>query len=227
MYSINGTNGMSDINAASRTNSINSMHSISGIYDISDINRYPEKFFRNLVANFRSFLFPHSKNVVTSPLSPLTRYIFLGLYYHANKIGECFPSFRRIAKLTGISVSTVQNSIRKLEEEGFIKIKKHFRHNYYILTDFPSSITEAVFIPGEIFQYYLKPVSKIVLISLLWLRAGDEIVYKTQKELAEFLYLSPKTIRNALEELDYKGYIEFEKVGRLKFPRLIWNEKTW
>ena len=55
--------------------------------------------------------------------------VYLYLWDRANKNGQCFPSFRRIAKDLNLSVSTIRRGVQDLELRGYIKKDKRERTN--------------------------------------------------------------------------------------------------
>lgn len=54
-------------------------------------------------------------------LPPTDKFILVTLADHANPEGNCFPSVRRLAQLTGFDESTVRRSIAKLVELGLVE----------------------------------------------------------------------------------------------------------
>ncbi|SNR73606.1 helix-turn-helix domain-containing protein [Desulfurobacterium atlanticum] len=183
-----------------------------------------KKLFYDFFQTFKENYFPCFPEPFKSKIPVSARYTLMCLYSYMNHQGEAFPSMRTLSKITGYTLKTVHASIDILEQKGIISIKKHHRYNCYLIKDFSPSLLAFIWIPKDIFDYYISPLAKITLCSLVWLKpAGDEIIIKTTKELAEFMNLSSKTVRKALEELYYKDYISFYSAGRIKFPKLLWK----
>lgn len=65
--------------------------------------------------------------VYKSDLPSRAKQIMFYLINRANSEGTCFPSNRTIASDCGISIRTVQRTIKILLEEGFIKKESRFR----------------------------------------------------------------------------------------------------
>lgn len=55
-------------------------------------------------------------------LAPTERLIMLALADHADDEGRCYPSISRLCNRTGLSERAVQTNIRKLQEQGYIRI---------------------------------------------------------------------------------------------------------
>jgi len=49
--------------------------------------------------------------------------------------GECHPSHERLAKLAACSVSTIQRSLKRLEDAGHIQRKNNIKGKIFLLTD--------------------------------------------------------------------------------------------
>lgn len=61
-------------------------------------------------------------------LSATQRHVLRVLADHANDVGECYPSVRRIAQLTGLATGTVTAATRDLERQGRISMTRGGRH---------------------------------------------------------------------------------------------------
>lgn len=55
-------------------------------------------------------------------LGPTERLIMLALADHADDAGRCYPSISRLCSRTGLAQRTVQTNIRKLQDQGYIRI---------------------------------------------------------------------------------------------------------
>ncbi len=55
-------------------------------------------------------------------LKPTERLIMLALADHADDEGRCYPSINRLCQRTGLKERAVQTNIRKLEEQGYLRI---------------------------------------------------------------------------------------------------------
>ncbi|HEV8024533.1 MAG TPA: helix-turn-helix domain-containing protein, partial [Candidatus Nanopelagicales bacterium] len=52
--------------------------------------------------------------------NPTAKLVLMALADHANSDGECWPSMKRVAELTGISTRQVSTHITKLEDLGYV-----------------------------------------------------------------------------------------------------------
>ena len=69
-------------------------------------------------------------------LSLSAKAVYVDLLSYSNKIGECFPSRKRIAADLGISRSTIERALKELAISGWIKItsgKRKGTVNHYLL----------------------------------------------------------------------------------------------
>lgn len=55
-------------------------------------------------------------------LGPTERLIMLALADHADDDGRCYPSVLRLCDRTGLSERAVQNNIRKLADQGYLRV---------------------------------------------------------------------------------------------------------
>lgn len=55
-------------------------------------------------------------------LGPTERLIMLALADHADDEGRCYPSIARLSQRTGLSERAVQTNLRKLVEQGYVRI---------------------------------------------------------------------------------------------------------
>lgn len=60
--------------------------------------------------------------------------------YADNRTSDCYPSRETLLKKAGISDNTLRNSIRKLQDSGYIDVKKRYNSagrasNLYVLLD--------------------------------------------------------------------------------------------
>lgn len=62
-------------------------------------------------------------------LPPHVQSVFLWLCFHSNQEGECFPSRSTLAAEAGVSVRTVDSSLKVLEQKGFIEKKNRVEGN--------------------------------------------------------------------------------------------------
>jgi DNA-binding transcriptional regulator YhcF (GntR family) len=61
--------------------------------------------------------------------------VYALLKSHSRMKGECHPSIERLAKLAACSVSTIQRSLKRLEDAGHIQRKNNTRGKIFLLTD--------------------------------------------------------------------------------------------
>ena len=55
--------------------------------------------------------------------------VYMCLYDHANRDGNCYPSLSAISKETKLSLRTVQRAVNDLEKSGYIRKEQRFRKN--------------------------------------------------------------------------------------------------
>lgn len=55
--------------------------------------------------------------------------VYMCLYDHANRDGNCYPSLSTISKETKLSLRTVQRAVNDLEKAGYIRKEQRFRKN--------------------------------------------------------------------------------------------------
>lgn len=53
--------------------------------------------------------------------------VYMYLKHRANKVGQCFPAIKTIARELGYSVSTVKRALDDLEGAGYIIREKRYR----------------------------------------------------------------------------------------------------
>lgn len=68
-------------------------------------------------------------------VSAKDKYVYLILKYYNGKEG-CFPALETLSKNFGLSINTIRNCIDRLEEAGYIQIKKVGRKHYYQFTKY-------------------------------------------------------------------------------------------
>ena len=67
--------------------------------------------------------------------------------YADNNTADCWPSRETLMKKAGVSDKTLRNSLKNLEEGGFLKIRKRYSgdgrrlSNLYVLLDVPGKST--------------------------------------------------------------------------------------
>ena len=68
-------------------------------------------------------------NLYNEELPTRAKIVYMNLKDRADKDGKCFPSVRRIAKDTSLSVSTVKRAIADLISYGYIEKERRVRDN--------------------------------------------------------------------------------------------------
>lgn len=63
-------------------------------------------------------------------LPPVKKLLLAVLADIADETGLCWPSIKRIARRTSISIRTAQRVIKELEKQGFIRIEHRFRPDH-------------------------------------------------------------------------------------------------
>lgn len=135
-------------------------------------------------------------------LTPTAKLVAMYLYHKLNFGEACNYSNYRIAKKLNISKSSVTNSIKLLEELGFIQDLRKKGANIISLP-----MTEII--NSEHYKCYcwvlnlkITTSSKLVLIYILSYESASKICYSSNQKMAESLGLSIFSVKNtALEEL--------------------------
>lgn len=70
-----------------------------------------------------------------SNLKPNDVLIYLYLKSHDNPEHQCFPALSTLAKESGASINTIRNSIKNLEDNGYIARKKIGKYYCYYFSD--------------------------------------------------------------------------------------------
>lgn len=84
-------------------------------------------------------------------LGPTERLIMLALADHADDSGRCYPSIDRLCQRTGLSERAIQTNIRKLSEQGYVRIIPgggKSRPNIYFVSATPASETPHLLHPA-------------------------------------------------------------------------------
>jgi hypothetical protein len=80
------------------------------------------------------FVFNVLQHVNSDPrVTPAASRVFFWLTHHLNREAEmCWPSMKRLMRLTGFAKQTVVDAINNLEAEDYIKVaREHRRNNVY------------------------------------------------------------------------------------------------
>lgn len=75
-------------------------------------------------------------------LGPTERLIMLALADHADDAGRCYPSIARLCQRTGLSERAIQTNIRRLSEQGYIRVSAgggKGNANLYFITANPAA----------------------------------------------------------------------------------------
>ncbi|MFI3228491.1 MAG: helix-turn-helix domain-containing protein, partial [Clostridia bacterium] len=69
-------------------------------------------------------------NLYDEELPSRAKIVYMNLKDRADKDGKCFPSVKRIARDTSLSVSTVKRAINDLVKAGYIAKERRVRENF-------------------------------------------------------------------------------------------------
>lgn len=146
-------------------------------------------------------------------LEPKDQLIYLVLKSHYNgTTGECFPSLQTIASEAGTSIPTVRESIKNLQNSGYIDIKKVGRQNYY---------TFKKYINFESFTPEFLEHKDITFKTKAYLVACQQFMYKdssgigkisfSNRTLSEKINFPEASLRRCNLELIRKSYLDIVK----------------
>lgn len=146
-------------------------------------------------------------------LEPKDQLIYLSIRSFMNKDSKsCFPSLQKIAERSGASVPTIRASIKRLEEEQYILVKKKGRGQEYFFNELKKF---------EPFSPEFMKKDDISFTTKSYLVASQQYMYTDVKGLGKMSYanrdLSKKinmpesTIRKCNQELERKQYLTIIK----------------
>ena len=164
-----------------------------------------------------------------NPITPKDLVIYLAIRRFLNgKTGECYPSLATISKKAGAAINTVRKSIDTLEKTGYLIITKQGRKHYY---GFPKDKTFEPFSFDFLDKEDLTFSEKAYLIAsqqFMFKEKGEGKITYSNKELAEKINMSEKTISRINQSLVKKDYLTIEKSNKLN-PRtgIKINEKFY
>lgn len=125
-----------------------------------------------------------------------------------NKTKECFPSLKTISEISGYSIPIIRDSIKLLQKEGWITVKKFGRQQKYYFRNYQNfepfsfdfirkkdlSIKEKTYIVA-IQQYMFKDTP------------GYGKISYTEKELANKINISESKLLKYDKDLQDKGFL--------------------
>lgn len=151
-----------------------------------------------------------------NPITPKDLVIYLSIRRFLNgKTGECYPSLATISKKAGAAINTVRKSIDTLEKTGYLIITKRGRQHYY---SFPKDKTFEPFSFDFLDKEDLTFSEKAYLIAsqqFMFKEKGEGKITYSNKELAEKINMSEKTISRINQSLVKKDYLTIEKSHKL------------
>lgn len=138
--------------------------------------------------------------------------IYLIIKSHDNPEKECYPSLECIANESNMSVPTIRASIRRLEKEKYITVKKKGRKNYYYFNPYKKF---EPFTESFIKRKDLTPTTKAYLVAI------QQYMYKdieglgklslSNREIAKNINTSEFTVRKCNNELERNNYLTIVK----------------
>jgi len=150
-------------------------------------------------------------NNMTKSLEPQDLLIYVGIKRFMNKTTkEAFPSLETLSKITGASVNTVRNSIKKLADNKYIEIIKNGRQHIYKFTDY---------LNFEPFSYEFLDNQNLTFTEKAYVLASQQYMFKDENtmlgkvsysnhELSTLLNMSERTITRVNSSLQSKGYLD-------------------
>lgn len=164
-----------------------------------------------------------------NPITPKDLVIYLAIRRFLNgKTGECYPSLATISKKAGAAINTVRKSIDTLEKTGYLIIIKHGRQHFY---KFPKDKTFEPFSFDFLDKEDLTFSEKAYLIAsqqFMFKENGEGKITYSNKELANKINMSEKTISRINQSLVKKEYLTIEKSHKLNpITGLKINEKFY
>ncbi|MBE9584014.1 helix-turn-helix domain-containing protein [Mucilaginibacter sp. JRF] len=129
--------------------------------------------------------------------------------FNNSDTNECYPAYETIAERSGMGRTFVTQSIKRLENAGYLKVKrskvKHVCNSYSLEKKLPYFEC----IPYEIFDCDLTPNQKAMLICLrpLFVEGFLQCSMSIEK-MAELIGVSYRTVHAQLTGLITKGYID-------------------
>ncbi len=142
-------------------------------------------------------------------LNLIDPYVYAQIHrFMNNKTKEAFPGIDTLRKISGVADKTIVASIQRLEETGFLSVKREYgKQNFYIFNEYKKF---------EIFSYEfldlpdLTPKEKSIMIVLQSHMFKSEtngvITYNTQK-IADLLNITVKTLKKYEKKLIEKGIL--------------------
>ena len=142
-------------------------------------------------------------------LAPNDLWVYVCIKSYLNgKNGDCFPSLRTLSEKSDFSVPTIRDSIKLLQEEGWITIEKIGRMQKY---HFKSYKNFEVFSYDFIQKKDIEPKEKAYILATQQYMFKDTKGYGklsySDKELADKINLSPARIGKLNDGLIEKGYL--------------------
>lgn len=146
--------------------------------------------------------------------------------YMNNESKECFPSLETLSKESGYSINTIRNSIKLLQANNYISIRKEGRKNIYRFNPYKNFEPFSY----DFLEFDLDPNEKAyILASQQFMIKDQDGIGKTtysNETLSEKLNISSRTITRLDNSLVEKGYLNIVKT-KAKDPEtgLFINEK--
>jgi DNA-binding Lrp family transcriptional regulator len=165
-------------------------------------------------------------------LDAYSQALFIWMCYHSNQDGFCFPSRKKLAEESGMSLASVKRSIKKLEDKGVIKKttrkkgKKNMTNLYEIIilrvgserTQGGSERTQGV---GSERAGELNPVS-------LTKSTEVALTQKTEKFIKELKEVFKDTTLNQKQVEELKKFVSYWTEPNRSKTKLRWElERTW
>lgn len=149
-------------------------------------------------------------------LAPNDLLVYLSIKRYMNsKTKQAFPSLRTLSDKCGFSIDTIRKSIKKLEEESWIKITEDGRKNIYTFSTQKGLFERFSF---DFLDNEVPPKEKAYLVASQQFMIKEHNVGKTSysdKELSEKINLSEYRIKTYDKSLEKDGVLTVLKSDTL------------
>lgn len=145
-------------------------------------------------------------------LSPREQLVYAVLHSFNNSKEECFPSLAKLSEISQLSIPTIRDSLKKLEESNYIKIEKKGRKNYYY---FKRYIKFEPFSDEFLRKKDITPTTKAYLV------AAQQFMFKDTEGIGKISYsnydiarqinMPESSVRKCNKELERKNYLTILK----------------
>ena len=133
-----------------------------------------------------------------------------------DKKDGCFPSLQSIAEMSALSIPTIRDSIKRLENSEYIKIKRVGRKNYYTFSPYKKF---EPFSPNFLERKDITPTTKSYLLAIQQYMDIEGVgkVSFSNRELSKVSGIPESTIRDCNNELKNKNFLTVLRNNNIDF----------